>query len=278
MQKYTYHCHTTFSDGKSSIKEMLDQAVRLGFTEIGISDHLAVHKNFIQSPSWPRFSEYYAPHIYRNDFKSAINDFQRHADNIRLIAANYPLKVYVGAEVDYMIYDGWLDEFADFRKQVDLDYCLTGNHYVFSADGETLYHPRDIAVLFSAEEQEIIIRRHFNTLTTAVKSGLFDFLAHLDFMRKAAVYTQERFMPELDELLKALAVKNMPAEVSSKGLRKSGEPYPVLPLIEKMRRSGIPVVISDDAHHAEDLGADFDKIEKILQKMNYTNRWKLNKD
>ena len=177
-----------------------------------------------------------------------------------------------------MIYDGWLDEFADFRKQVDLDYCLTGNHYVFSADGETLYHPRDIAVLFSAEEQEIIIRRHFNTLTTAVKSGLFDFLAHLDFMRKAAVYTQERFMPELDELLKALAVKNMPAEVSSKGLRRSGEPYPALPLIEKMRRSGIPVVISDDAHHAEDLGADFDKIEKILQKMNYTNRWKLNKD
>ena len=85
-------------------------------------------------------------------------------------------------------------------------------------------------------------------------------------------------MPELDELLKALAVKNMPAEVSSKGLHKSGEPYPVLPLIEKMRRSGIPVVISDDAHHAEELGADFDKIEKILQKMNYTNRWKLNKD
>lgn len=96
-----------------------------------------------------------------------------------------------------------------------------------------MYHPRDIAVLFSAEEQEIIIRRHFNTLTTAVKSGLFDFLAHLDFMRKAAVYTQERFMPELDELLKALAVKNMPAEVSSKGLRRSGEPYPALPLIEK---------------------------------------------
>ena len=61
-------------------------------------------------------------------------------------------------------------------------------------------------------------------------------------------------------------------------VRKSGEPYPALPLIEKMRRSGIPVVISDDAHHAEDLGADFDKIEKILQKMNYTNRWKLNKD
>ena len=49
MQKYTYHCHTTFSDGKSSIKEMLDQAVRLGFTEIGISDHLAVHKNFMQT-------------------------------------------------------------------------------------------------------------------------------------------------------------------------------------------------------------------------------------
>lgn len=278
MQKFTYHCHTTFSDGKSSIKEMLDRAVELGFTEIGISDHLAVHKNFMQSPSWSRFSEYYAPHIYRQEFKSAISDFQRHTENIRLLAANYPLKVYVGAEVDYMIYDGWLEEFMDFRKEVDLDYYLTGNHYVFNSDGETLYHPRDIAVLFSKEEQEVIIRRHFNTLVTAVKSGLFDFLAHLDFVRKAEIYNLERFTAEIDELLGALAARNMPTEINSKGISKSGEPYPTLEIIKKMRNLNIPTLISDDAHKADNMGKDYDKVEKILQELNYTNRWKLNRE
>ena len=278
MQKFTYHCHTTFSDGKSSIKEMLDRAVELGFTEIGISDHLAVHKNFMQSPSWSRFSEYYAPHIYRQEFKSAISDFQRHTENIRLLAANYPLKVYVGAEVDYMIYDGWLEEFMDFRKEVDLDYYLTGNHYVFNSDGETLYHPRDIAVLFSKEEQEVIIRRHFNTLVTAVKSGLFDFLAHLDFVRKAEIYNLERFTAEIDELLGALAARNMPTEINSKGISKSGELYPTLEIIKKMRNLNIPTLISDDAHKADNMGKDYDKVEKILQELNYTNRWKLNRE
>lgn len=33
-------------------------------------------------------------------------------------------------------------------------------------------------------------------------------------------------MPELDELLKALAVKNMPAEVSSKGLSQERRTLP----------------------------------------------------
>lgn len=257
---------------------MLDRAVELGFTEIGISDHLAVHKNFMQSPSWPRFSEYYAPHIYRQEFKSAISDFQRHAENIRLLAANYPLKVYVGVEVDYMIYDGWLEEFMEFRKEVDLDYYLTGNHYVFNSDGETLYHMRDIAVLFSKEEQEVIIRRHFNTLVTAVKSGLFDFLAHLDFVRKAEIYNLERFIAEIDELLEALAARNMPAEINSKGISKSGEPYPTLEIIKKMRNLNIPTLISDDAHKADNMGKDYDKVGKILQELNYTNRWKLNRE
>ena len=257
---------------------MLDRAVELGFTEIGISDHLAVHKNFMQSPSWPRFSEYHAPHIYRQEFKSAISDFQRHAENIRLLAANYPLKVYVGAEVDYMIYDGWLEEFLEFRKEVDLDYYLTGNHYVFNSDGETLYHPRDIAVLFSKEEQEVIIRRHFNTLVTAVKSGLFDFLAHLDFVRKAEIYNLERFTAEIDELLETLAARNMPAEINSKGISKSGEPYPTLEIIKKMRNLNIPTLISDDAHKADNMGKDYDKVEKILQELNYTSRWKLNRE
>lgn len=257
---------------------MLDRAVELGFTEIGISDHLSVHKNFMQSPSWPRFSEYHAPHIYRQEFKSAISDFQRHAENIRLLAANYPIKVYVGTEVDYMIYDGWLEEFMEFRQEVDLDYYITGNHYVFNSNGETLYHPRDIAVLFSQEEQEVIIRRHFNTLVTAVKSGLFEFLAHLDFMRKAEIYSLERFASEIDELLQTLAARNMPAEINSKGISKSGEPYPTLEIIKKMRNLNIPTLISDDAHKAENMGKDYDKVEKILQELNYTNRWKLNRE
>lgn len=278
MQNYTYHCHTTFSDGKSSAKEMIDKALSLGFTEIGISDHLAIHKNFLESPSWPRFSEYYAPHIYRADFASTLSEFQRHADNIRLIADNYPIKVYVGAEVDYMPYDGWLDEFLEFKEKAGLDYYLTGNHYVFSANGETLFHPRDIPLLFSKKEQADILHNHFNTLVTTIKSGLFDFLGHLDFMRKAEIYTLSDFSDDIKELLKALSERNMPAEINTKGYKKYNDSYPSQPIIQMMKEYNIPVLISDDAHHADDIGKEFARVEENLNMLNYNNRWKLERD
>ena len=33
------HLHTTFSDGKNSPEEMVEEAIRLGLSEIGFSDH-----------------------------------------------------------------------------------------------------------------------------------------------------------------------------------------------------------------------------------------------
>ncbi|MBO5374344.1 MAG: PHP domain-containing protein, partial [Clostridia bacterium] len=39
MSLSTYHLHTTFSDGKNTAEEMIKQAIALGCTEIGFSDH-----------------------------------------------------------------------------------------------------------------------------------------------------------------------------------------------------------------------------------------------
>ncbi len=39
MQKHNFHTHTTFSDGRYSLDEMVKQAVELGFTSLGLSDH-----------------------------------------------------------------------------------------------------------------------------------------------------------------------------------------------------------------------------------------------
>lgn len=45
MQNFSYHTHTNISDGKNTIEEMVAKAVDLGWKEIGISNHLIVHKD-----------------------------------------------------------------------------------------------------------------------------------------------------------------------------------------------------------------------------------------
>ena len=75
-QDFTLHCHTTFSDGKNTLEEMVVAAKKKGFGKIGISDHLIFHKNIRQSPSWEAMSKYPNAYIYRADFKQDFSNFK----------------------------------------------------------------------------------------------------------------------------------------------------------------------------------------------------------
>lgn len=105
MQNFSYHTHTVFSDGHNTIEEMLDRAEELGWREIGISDHLIVHKNITRSRSFPRWMNSPNNHVYRTGFVAAAEDFARHAENVRRAARGRRLKVKVGAEVDWFVYE-----------------------------------------------------------------------------------------------------------------------------------------------------------------------------
>ena len=94
IQNFGYHTHSTYSDGKNSLKDMVEQAVALGWTEIGFSDHLIVHKNIKNSPSWPTLKNHYASYIYRDNFAEAINVFKDYKAEIIELRKHYPIKIY----------------------------------------------------------------------------------------------------------------------------------------------------------------------------------------
>ena len=278
MQNFSYHTHTLFSDGRNTAEEMLEQAVKCGLAEVGFSEHLVVHKNFKQSPSWPKLQAYHGAHIYRTDFAEAAEAFANYKAKIEKLKKSYPLKIFVGAEVDFFTYDGWLEEFKNFRKQTNLDYYITGNHFLFPENCE---YPIDADELTkhipNPSQQKDFLRRHFLTIKKAAASGLFDFVAHIDYMRRVPGCNDESFMPEKEQLLQTLAKNNIPAELSSKGLRKDGHYYPAPILLQKMHMLNIPILISDDAHRTSELCRNFADAERLLQSLEYKNRWKLNK-
>lgn len=113
------------------------------------------------------------------------------------------------------------------------------------------------------------------TIARAAETKLFDFVAHLDYMRRVTGCNDNSFMAEKEYLLQTLAKNNIPTEVSTKGIRKNGNCYPAPVLLNRMQELNIPVLISDDAHHVSELTQDFSVAESLLQKMDYKNRWKL---
>lgn len=273
MQNFSYHTHTTYSDGKDTAENMIKKAAAMGWSEIGISDHLIVHKNFSKSPSYKFINARTDIKMYHDSFAGLDEYFLQYKKTVKQIAADYPLKVYVGAEVDFFDYPEWLEDFEKFRKRTGLDYYISGNHYLVTEDNYII-EPDDINNQITGEaEQKELISKHFKCIKMAVESGLFAFLAHIDYMRRVKLCHEYAFTDEKISILKSLSAQKMPMEVSSKGIRKDGRCYPDSLILSEAAKLNIQLIISDDAHSVDELGYCYEDVESLLQSYNVKNRW-----
>lgn len=277
VQNFSYHNHTNFSDGQSSLEEMVCQAKKLGFCEMGISDHLIVHKNIEQSPSWSKMSSRFATSVYRKDFKSCLPEFQKHCEEIRKISKKENIKLYVGFEVDFFTYDGWLGELKEFLSQLDYDYLVSGNHFMPNENGEEIINidcvKDDIGSIKNLPEY---IVNHFAAIKKSVESGMYAFLAHIDYIRKLGddICGPTMYVKNKNDIIKSLQNNNVGIEISTKGLRKVNDFYPCGQILQEIAKHNVKVVISDDAHLTSELGMDFEKAEKELGKYGISRRLK----
>lgn len=278
IQSFSYHSHTNFSDGKNTIEEMVRCAKDIGFTELGISDHLIVHKNMQKSPSCKVNPNMLAePDVYNTDFKHILQRFQHHCEELRQVAKSENFKLYIGFEVDFFTYDGWLEELKDFLSQLDYDYLINGNHFLFDESGEEIINLTDLPKLYQDSTcYNDFLNRHFKVMAQAVSSKLFNFLAHIDYARKLgdAICSPDAYWNEKMAVLDALQKNDVGIEISTKGLRKIGDFYPSENVLAQIAKRDIAMVVSDDAHKPTELGLDFAAAEKMLQKYGVTRRIK----
>ena len=275
VQNFTYHCHTNFSDGNNSIEEMVLRAKEIGFSHMGISDHLIVHKNLYQSPSYEGWKKYKTVDMYAQDFKKILAKYQKHCADIRQAAKKMNMNILVGFEVDFFTYDGWLEELKEFLSLLDYDYLISGNHMVFNEDCSTFFDFSDLARIASAKDEiHRYIERHFFAVKSAVQSGLFDFVAHLDYVKRycSAIYDYCEYQPAICDLLDEMARCDVGTELSTKGLRKIGAYYPSAEIMEEVAQRNIKTVISDDAHDVIELGTFFADAEQVLLEHNISRR------
>lgn len=259
------------------MEEMVAQAKKIGFTEMGISDHLIIHKNTRQSPSYKYWMSRKNGNMFYSDFKSVLPKYQKHCEHIRKLSKQENFKLYVGFEVDYFTYNGWLDEMKDFLAQLDYDYLISGNHMLFDEDCEKFI---DISYLkkqeFDISLLNNLLQNHFKVMKDAIESGLFRFLAHIDYARKLGdkYCGPNTFVKEKNAVLDTALKNNVAVEISTKGLRKIGDLYPCAGIIEEISKRQIEVVVSDDAHNTGELGADFEIAEEAISAAGINRRLK----
>jgi len=266
-QNFSYHTHTnTFGlfDGQNSIKEMIDRAKALGWSHMGISNHLIVHPNVKGKCLF-------------SDYVQAEDIYKRLIEEIReeSIRQNFP--VLVGFEVDYFRDPVWEKWFERVGLNLGADY-LIGSTHIWGKDetGFLFLEPRNNVHPYTPQDMFPHMNFYFDTQKAMIQSGLFTFLAHMDVQRRYLVEDGTAFIDQKNAVIEEIIKAKLPVEINTSALTLGmTEPHPSVWILKKLQAANIPVVLSDDAHRADHLGRAFDQAEELLKDLNYTHRFQL---
>lgn len=270
IQSFSYHTHTNSFDsydGHNSAEEMIKRAEDVGYTEIGISNHLIYHPNLNIDHQ-----------MIFNNYDKALDLYKKTIDEIRQAGAKSKIKVLVGFEVDFFPSAEWRNSFEKMLKNFDVDYLIGSNHHIWDKElinVINLYRLSEYKDNLTTETMQTYLKNHWHNLIDLIDSRYFDFVGHLDVCRVQGLCTGNDWDEEKLAVIEALAKANQPFELNTSGITKTGKPHPEEWMLKELQKRNVPIVISDDAHSVNHIAAHYETAEKMLAEMNYTNRWKL---
>ncbi|MFH1372628.1 MAG: histidinol-phosphatase HisJ family protein [bacterium] len=256
-----YHCHCDYSiDAIGSIDDYCRAALQLGLVEICFTTHFDTNPAagsgdcFIRidgekRPATPDNFEVYVDHVHR-----AHEEF-------------YPrgLSVKLGVEIGW--WPGCLESVSGLLDRFDLDHVLCGIHEIY-----------DRCICFDRFSQSFahltvdqFCREYFHQVKTAVHSGLFDAIAHLDYYvrfghKHYGPVIHKAYAPYLNELFDSLKATDTALEINTSAIRHGfHQYYPSMAILNSARRAGAALrFLGSDAHRPEQVGLDFDAAAVLI--------------
>ncbi len=262
MQNFSLHTHTIGFDGQNSVEEMVSQAQNLGWSKIGISNHFIVHPDIKKAAMYEYALCGGYSRIYSDSFDEAIDKFIHVYAQIDQMRQKAGLPILKGMEVDFFDTDEWR---AGFEKAVDIlkpDYVIGAAHFVQL--GGKLLNTHDMKRA-DKQTQDLILKKYWHNVRQAAKSGYFDFMAHLDLPAKAGLGHSDEWRAEEQKTIHAIAACGVQVEINTSSLRKRPEVYPSCHIMKLLAKYGVPVLLSDDAHAASQLGWHYERAERLAR-------------
>jgi histidinol-phosphatase (PHP family) len=246
-----YHMHTPLCRHASGEPtELAAQAVKLGLTEIGFSEH-----NPMPRDDW-------------DDWHMLQANLDEYVENVRKARRDHPeLTIKLALEVDFIPgHEQWI---RDLAARHPWDYFIGAVHYV--SDSWDLDNPKKISEWKHRDPNEVWTA-YFERLTLAAESGLFEIIAHADLCKKFCFYPNEDCTPLFSRFLKAVKKKGLAMELNTAGLRKDcKEIYPSREFLALAFQHGIPITFGSDAHAPEEVGMNFKEAIELARGVGYTS-------
>lgn len=246
----TYHNHSSWSDGASSIREMALAAKAAGAAEFGISDHLVSGPRafFLESRTWSMGGY--------NLLDSYVTD----ALAVKAELDSPEFRVRIGLETDY--FPETVDAVNRRLAQLPLDYVIGAVHFAgdFPIDASAGYWRR-----LSPVEQSAVWHEYVRRMSACAEKLQCNWLAHLDLAKIYCVAPPAECLTALKALLKRCGELGLCIEINTAGCDKPcGEQYPSRELLETAVESGVGILVNADAHKPEQIVRHFGQAYALL--------------
>ena len=153
------HAHTTrFGHASGTEKEFVEEAVRIGMTDFGFSDHTPMT----------------FPETYKSGIRMKLEEMQDYTDTILGLRKEYEgkINIYLGLEVEY--YPALFDNFMKFISDYPVEYMILGQH--------SLNNEYDGVWPGEPTEDASRLKRYVEQVIEGLSTGKFIYLAHPDLM------------------------------------------------------------------------------------------------
>jgi len=244
-----HHIHTPLCHhAQGTPAEYARAALERGIGEIGFSDHNPMPEQF-------------------DEWRMAIGDLPRYLEMVREAKEQFPqLPIRLGLECDFIAgHEAWIEELAGMAEW---DYLIGSVHYI--APGWDVDNPKWIG-RFTERPVDEIWAMYWDAYEQCIRSGLFDFVAHPDLVKKFGYKPAGDLRKYYEPSIAAAAEKKVAIEINTAGLRKpAGEMYPSREFLQMASWAGIPLLINSDAHTPAEVGANFAEATALAKEVGYT--------
>lgn len=261
-----FHTHTTFCDGKNQPEDYVLLAIAKNMHAIGFSAHV--------------------PTSYSNDWSmkpDVVTTYFQDISRLKLKYAN-KIEIYAGFEMDCLI----TDDRNIIKKYIAMaDYTIGSVHYLYDSVQKMFYsvdgsenEVRATFKEFCNGDKREIVRFYYFDLLRVIREYQTNIVGHLDLLKKQNrnnIYFDECdswYVELIGNVLDEIAVLGTIVEVNTGGMLRSfvQETYPSFWILQEVCKRKIPIIISSDAHCANDIDGYFAEVIPKLRAIGFTKQ------
>jgi len=257
------------SHARDLLEEIIQQYIHLGFTRVGITEHVPPINDVFLYPDEKKLN--FTALDLRKRFEAYFNEINR----LKKLYAPQ-IRIYAGMETE--TYTGYVDHIRNLIKEFQPDYMVGSVHHVHDIcfDYSKENYDRVVSMCGSIEA---LYETYFDLQYEMIKVLKPFVVGHFDLVRIFdPEYQKHLVIPAIDSKitrnLRLIKSLNLVMDFNLRPLaRGEEEPYITPLILTQVKKMDIPVVPGDDSHGVSEAGRHVDTAIKILKSAGFNTEW-----